>query len=975
MNSRLTPPDWDAFDSNMLINVGDMKYYYENFTEVVDEQATGNKLAIGTIDGRVTALEQSIPVGPGGDGAYLHLGGTPGRYPTAEEMVAGNTNEETSFMVIARPDGIYFYNPKSKVVIPPKKGGGTIAVHGQFPQIFDAGHNLTHNGRMGMSGVYTANVADVGLETHFPSNPTCKVLIVVNEDGEEHQTAFSPDGMASRTFRAGTQITPWVVSSGGGSSGGDVTKADLISGHQLVNANSIGSDPVTTANDITAVNMATSPVVVGTGMVAGRKFTMADIAESTVTNLNANQVREGRVTYVVNMSTVTRSVELVNRCKFNMDGTSTTLKQTIPAKTAWVFSPGIYATGDKVWTFMGALSAESIDIKDLIARLEALEAGGGPGAGGVTNFVGLTDTPDAYTGQGNRFLAVKADESGVEFVTTPSIDTKPLEDRIDAIDQNIINHVADFELMRDGHIPTSWNGLGARPITSPNDITVANITESPFVIGTGTVAGKKFILPDIAELEVMSLGAGQVREGRATYLVNLGNVDRTIEVTAGCKINVSGGAVTTPVVIPRKTSWMMSPGVYAGDKVWTFIGSLSAESLDIANLIDRLDAVESRRVIENFTDLADTPADYRPGQVLRYNQAGTAVTSSEFALKHLTDTPSDYTGQKGKMLVVNNGETAMEFATVPDHSSMESDINNNHNSIITIQNEQTIQNQQIEIAKKPVSSIVEHKTYTTSNNVQSSVIGDQDVVIQELLTSSNPIIWLPTIVDRTTTLASSQCWVGKRYSFLNRGEVDTVIKTPGTGGTIALPDRTTVTNLTLKKGHSADFVTAGTGSAGIWVLVRIGPIDDTVVATGGGNVNDYVTGNALLHQNSLGGPTVLSGEQVISGSLVASSAMVLVSAWQDSGFVNMPKITAHTTNPLPADHVRAGRVTSIYNRSSNSKSITIRPDPAWTATIKMKNKSYTNINNFVLGPGKVAKFTPLIDAGVQYWALIEEYTF
>ena len=120
MNERLTPPDWDAFDSNMLINVGDMKYYYENFTEVVDEQATTNKLAIDTIDGRVTALEHSIPVGPGGDGAYLHLGGTPDRYPTAEEMVAGDTKEETSFMVIARPDGIYFYNPKTKVVIPPK---------------------------------------------------------------------------------------------------------------------------------------------------------------------------------------------------------------------------------------------------------------------------------------------------------------------------------------------------------------------------------------------------------------------------------------------------------------------------------------------------------------------------------------------------------------------------------------------------------------------------------------------------------------------------------------------------------------------------------------------------------------------------------------------------------------------------------------------------------------------------------------
>lgn len=1334
MSERLTPPDWSTLNPDMLLNVGDARYYYESFTEVVDNQAHENKLGIGDLDGRVTALEHSTPVGPGGDGAYLHLGGTPERYPTLTEMSDGDTKDVTSFMVIARNDGIYFYNPKTKVVIPPKKNGGTIAVHGQFPQIFDAGHTHEHEGRAGLSGVYTAKVAEVGLGTHFTNFDTCTMLVVVNAAGEEYQTAYSPDGMASRIFRAGLQVAHWGVNSGGGGGGGsgvdpiviqeikdrldaleththideivklkdvdldhvldadgliymdetgrvkggstnplltegsthvhvnsvgappvisganisssvvarnnvvifkgtlakqvqlpgvvahntfkpasnqvregrttfivnssdvnltvkvsaggmfyvegnmdstdavvppktvfvynpalidngsgaitmcwiymgnyqlratdlsaitqevDAIKtahttlvADLKAGHntlidskalgtqvytgwntvwaddaakyehvvfwgtstnrglflpdivahntdtiadkgvvrvgrtititnrgtvdkfvwaqheatiwrseadlslteftvspgytvvltamrngsakywvllgsydmglkpgsidlkeglqnggQLVNWNSIGADPVSTSGDVTSANVASSPFCVGMGTSTGKKFIMAEIVDRAVASLTSTQVREGRTTYLINMNTVARSVELTGGAKFNMTGTLITTKQTIPAKTVWMFTPGIYSNGDKVWTFSGSFSSEAIDYKDLVSRVDALEAGGGPGSGGVTEFVGLTDTPANYNGQKNKFLAVKDDESGVEFVTTPSIDTKPIEDRLDLLDQNIAGHVADFELMRDGHIPTSWNGLGARPITTSNDITVADLAESPFCIGTGTVAGKKFILPDIAELGVMSLGAGQVREGRATYLINFGNVDRTIEVTSGCKINVTGGAVTTPKVIPRRTTWVLSPGVFAGDKVWMFMGALSAENLDIVALVDRLSALESRPVTEKFTDLTDTPNDYRPGQVLRYNQAGTAVTSSEFALKHLTDTPSDYAGQKGKMLVVNNGETAMEFSTIPDHSGMETDINNNHNSIITIQNEQTIQNQQIEIAKKPVSSIVEYKTYTTSNNVQSSSIGDQDVVIQELLTSSNPIIWLPTIVERTTTPTSSQCWVGKRYSFLNRGEVDTVIKTPGTGGTIALPDRTTATNLTLKKGHSADFVTAGTGTAGVWVLVRIGPIDDTVVATGGGDVTDYETGNALLHQNSLGGPTVLSGEQVISGSLVASSAMVLVSAWQDSGFVNMPKITAHTTNPLPADHVRAGRVTSIYNRSGNSKSITIRPDPAWTATIKMKNKTYANITNFVLGPGKVAKFTPLIDAGVQYWALIEEYTF
>ncbi len=44
MNERLTPPDWDAFDSNMLINVGVNVHY-----------ASGETGAIRVYGGAVTA--------------------------------------------------------------------------------------------------------------------------------------------------------------------------------------------------------------------------------------------------------------------------------------------------------------------------------------------------------------------------------------------------------------------------------------------------------------------------------------------------------------------------------------------------------------------------------------------------------------------------------------------------------------------------------------------------------------------------------------------------------------------------------------------------------------------------------------------------------------------------------------------------------------------------------------------------------
>lgn len=39
---------------------------------------------------------------------------------------------------------------------------------------------------------------------------------------------------------------------------------------------------------------------------------------------------------------------------------------------------------------------------------------------GLLNFVGLSDTPAAYTGAGSKVVAVKADVSGLEFVAAPA---------------------------------------------------------------------------------------------------------------------------------------------------------------------------------------------------------------------------------------------------------------------------------------------------------------------------------------------------------------------------------------------------------------------------------------------------------------------------------------------------------------------------------------------------------------------------
>lgn len=47
-------------------------------------------------------------------------------------------------------------------------------------------------------------------------------------------------------------------------------------------------------------------------------------------------------------------------------------------------------------------------------------SGGGGGGGGSSTFLGLTDAPDAYTGQGGKIVAVNAGGTGLEFILAPS---------------------------------------------------------------------------------------------------------------------------------------------------------------------------------------------------------------------------------------------------------------------------------------------------------------------------------------------------------------------------------------------------------------------------------------------------------------------------------------------------------------------------------------------------------------------------
>jgi hypothetical protein len=81
---------------------------------------------------------------------------------------------------------------------------------------------------------------------------------------------------------------------------------------------------------------------------------------------------------------------------------------------------GYYAAGSTV--YYTGVSADTIGWRCTVSGRPgtwvAMVANGG-GGGGATDFTDLGDVPSSYSGQANKVVSVKADESGLEF-TTPS---------------------------------------------------------------------------------------------------------------------------------------------------------------------------------------------------------------------------------------------------------------------------------------------------------------------------------------------------------------------------------------------------------------------------------------------------------------------------------------------------------------------------------------------------------------------------
>lgn len=357
---------FDGMDPAILTNFGDIMIYDNQYVEPLETEVTKAKLDIADNESRITTLEHQIPGGGGGTGAYLNLGGTPSRYPLASECV-GDPGDSSGFMVMARPDGIYFYNPTTKQLIEPKKGGGTVALQGQFPDVYEDEHKLLHSGRATKSGVYLANYTDIGITEWTGSDKLCTVLVVSSEK-EEQQTAFSSEGTAHRVFQEGVNTgVAWVHEKTGG---GDVGVKKFI-------------------------ELSDTPGGYHPGKLVGYNL--------SGTALIPVEDRDEFLKLKDTPDSYTGSTKMGVTVK--ADGTGLDFS---PYLTLNTLKPNF----DKL---DNDIAQNQTQINALGGRVGSLETTVNKGV----SFTGLTDTPDSFAGSGGKVVSVKPDATGLQFSDLP----------------------------------------------------------------------------------------------------------------------------------------------------------------------------------------------------------------------------------------------------------------------------------------------------------------------------------------------------------------------------------------------------------------------------------------------------------------------------------------------------------------------------------------------------------------------------
>lgn len=283
--------------------------------------------------------------------------------------------------------------------------------------------------------------------------------------------------------------------------------------------------------------------------------------------------------------------------------------------------------------------------------------------GATASFLDLTDSPSSYSGEGGKIVIVKATEDGLEFGTSASglvssVNTLNQDITISGIGATVVSISGQYILIQGGggsftdldDAPSDYAGYG-------NHILAVNAGENALEFVKAVTLRHDLSNEDYSGIVTSGI-AGQTLLFGDVVQYTSGKWSRTDNTAESTSIGQLGLVVQSGSLDDDITLLLIG---YARDDTWSYnattsglwlstTGAMTETIPDTLNSIVRhVGYAKSTGVIwfnpdDMYIELLDTPSGYTQFTVLE-------------------DTPDSYAGQENKIVSVNAGGTALEFAT------------------------------------------------------------------------------------------------------------------------------------------------------------------------------------------------------------------------------------------------------------------------------------------------------------------------
>ena len=356
-------------------------------------------------------------------------------------------------------------------------------------------------------------------------------------------------------------------------------------------------------------------------------------------------------------------------------------------------------------------------------KLDSAVAGTGGGTGAVTSFLELTDTPSTYSGSGGFLARVNAAGNAIDFINPDLVSTNadqiggiylggntPSDGQVlkyDAVD-NLINWGDDLQGSGTGSstflgltdTPSSYTAGYALRVNA-NGNALEFIPQSSLTTNASSIQGVTVESTSPALNNVMRYNGTNWAPNYLNF-VNLGDTPGYYSNGLILQSTASGIAYSSPDTLKTTAGWI---GIKPITKLPPSDGQILKYDSNSDSLTWQADNTGSSSGSSTFLGLDDTPTSYTANYALVVNSAANAVdfiaqdqmSTNAISLKGiavdaqptngqyleyngtswisktiptypttflgLDDTPSSYSGNAGKKLIVNTSGDAVIFET------------------------------------------------------------------------------------------------------------------------------------------------------------------------------------------------------------------------------------------------------------------------------------------------------------------------